>query len=90
LRISYYGDYYEAHLDDGTLPINAGEEVTVDAELGYTFNDNLSLVAGAQNLFDNQPDTNPWGRLVVGSQYPATSPMGFNGGFWYLRGAYQF
>ena len=90
LRVNYYDEYYEAHLDDGTLPINAGEEVTVDAELGYTFTENLSLVVGAQNVFDEEPDENPWGRAVAGSQFPATSPMGFNGGFWYARGIFQF
>ncbi|NJN51433.1 MAG: TonB-dependent receptor, partial [Gammaproteobacteria bacterium] len=60
-----------------------------DAEVGYTFNDNISLVAGAQNLFDETPDKNPWAG-IVGSEYPATSPMGFNGGFWYARGIYSF
>ncbi len=89
IRINYYGDYYEAHLDDGDLPIEAGEEITVDVELGYNFTDNLVLVAGAQNLFDEDPDKNPWA-TVVGSEFPATSPMGFNGGFWYARGIYQF
>jgi len=89
LRVNYYGEYYEAHLDDGELPIDAGEEITVDAEIGYSFSDNLTLVAGAQNLFDEEPDENPWA-TIVGSEFPATSPMGFNGGFWYARGIYQF
>lgn len=89
VRLNYYGDYFEAHLDDADLPINAGSEFTVDAELAYTFNENMSVVAGAQNLFDQEPDKNPWGS-IVGAAYPTTSPMGFNGGFWYLRGIYNF
>ena len=35
-RLNHYGDYYEAHLDDGTLPIYPGAETTVDLELGYS------------------------------------------------------
>ncbi len=88
LRVNYYGDYFEAHLDDGTLPIEAGAETTVDAELGYNFTDNLSVVLGGQNIFDEEPDLNPWA-TIVGAQFPVTSPMGFNGGFWYLRASWQ-
>ncbi len=88
LRLNYYGDYYEAHLDDGTLPIEAGAEFTLDAELGYNFTDSLSVTLGAQNLLDEYPDVNPWAS-IVGAEYPPTSPMGFNGGFWYLRLRYQ-
>ena len=88
VRVNYYGDYYEAHLDDGTLPIEPDAEVTVDAEFGYNFTDSLSVTLGAQNLFDEFPDDNPWAS-IVGAQYPVTSPMGFNGGFWYLRARYS-
>ena len=88
LRINYFGEYYEAHLDDGTLPIEAGAEYTVDVEAGYNFTDAFSVTLGAANLFDEYPDDNPWAG-VVGAQYPVTSPMGFNGGFWYLRANYN-
>jgi len=88
LRVNYYGDYYEAHLDDGTLPIEAGSEVTVDVEFGYEFTESLSVTLGAQNVFDEFPDINPWAD-IVGATYPVTSPMGFNGGFWYLRLRYD-
>ena len=87
-RVNYFGDYYEAHLDDGTLPIEAGAEITVDLEGGYNFTDNFSVTLGASNIFDEVPDVNPW-RGVVGALYPVTSPMGFNGGFWYLRANYS-
>ncbi len=89
-RINYYGKYYEDHLDaGGDLPIYAGSEVTVDVEFTYHFDEQISVSLGAQNLFDNRPDNNPWD-FVVGSQYPATSPMGINGGFYYLRANYAF
>lgn len=77
-RLNYFDNYYEAHLDDGTLPIEAGAEFTLDLELGYTFNDSLSILLGGQNVLDEEPDLNPW-RAIVGAKFPVTSPMGFNG-----------
>lgn len=89
LRFNYYGSYYEAHLDDGTLPINAGSEVTVDAEFDFKTTENLTLIVGGQNILDNFPDKNPWAG-IVGAKYPTTSPMGFNGGFWYVKASYSY
>ncbi len=89
-RVNYYGDYYEDHLDTGgDLPIYAGSEITLDVEATYHWTDALSTSIGAQNLLDNTPDVNPW-KDIVGSLYPATSPMGINGGFYYVRANYTF
>lgn len=88
-RVNYYGKYYEDHLDAGVFDIYAGSKVTVDLEVSYYFDENIQLAVGAQNLFDNTPDDNPFSG-VVGSQYPTTSPMGINGGMYYLRGVYTF
>lgn len=89
LRGNYFGSFYEAHLDDGTLPIEGGSKFTVDMEVGYRWSENLDLVFGAQNMFDTYPDDNPWAD-IVGASYPVTSPMGFNGGFYYWRARYSF
>ena len=89
IRVNYYGSYFEAHLDAGSLPINAGAEFTVDAEFAYNATDELRLIVGAQNLFNNYPDKNPWAD-IVGAKYPTTSPMGFNGGFWYVKASYSY
>ena len=62
---------------------------TVDAEIGYNVNDNLKLTLGAKNLFDATPDENPHA-LAFGAQYPTTSPIGANGGFYYARAQYNF
>ncbi|MFQ5547998.1 MAG: TonB-dependent receptor plug domain-containing protein [Woeseia sp.] len=88
LRVNHFGEYYEAHLDDGTLPIEAGSETTFDVELGYTFGDSLTVTLGGQNVLDEVPDLNPWA-TIVGAQYPVTSPMGFNGAFYYLRASWE-
>jgi len=88
-RINYHSDYFEAHLDDGTLPIEAGSEVTIDVEFGYNFNDNTEVVVGVANLFDALPAENEF-RGIVGSQFPATAPFGFSGGQYYVRAKYDF
>lgn len=88
-RLNYYGSFFEDHLDDGSLPIDGGSAVTVDAELGWKFTSGLYINVGAQNLFDKVPDKNPWG-FIAGAQYPVHTPYGFNGGFYYARIGYKF
>lgn len=87
-RVNWYDNYYEAHLDDGTLPIEADAEYTLDLELGYTFGESLTVTLGGQNVLDEEPDINPWAD-IVGAQFPVTSPMGFNGAFYYLRATWD-
>ncbi len=89
LRANYFGKYFEAHLEDDTLPINAEARVTVDAELGYEVIEGVEVAVGAQNLFDTYPTLNPW-RGIVGAQYGERSPFGFNGGSWYVRARARF
>lgn len=90
-RVNYFGSIYEDHLDSA-LPIDdIGSEVTLDLEVGYYVNDNIQLVAGAKNALDEYPDENVlYDTEVAGAAYPVTSPIGINGGFYYLRGIYTF
>ena len=85
----HYGGFYEAHVNAGSLPINAKSRWFMDLEGAYTFNDAVTIVAGAQNLFDEYPTANPW-EGIVGARYPESSPYGFNGGFYYMRAIWQF
>ena len=89
LRLNMHSGYYEAHLDSTDLDINADGEITLDAEIAYTGFQNVELIVGAANLFDNMPDRNPWAG-VVGSRYPATAPFGYSGGQWYLKMRYVY
>ncbi len=89
LRANYYGNFYEAHLDDGTLPIDAKARMTFDAELGYDIMDGLELAVGAQNLLDTHPTRNPYAG-IAGAEYTVTSPFGFNGGSYYVRARFEF
>jgi iron complex outermembrane receptor protein len=88
-RVNYYGEFFEAHLDAGSLPIDVGSAVTVDAEIAMEVSESLRVAFGAQNMFDEYPDDNPYSG-IVGAKYPVTSPFGFNGGFWYLKADYKF
>jgi iron complex outermembrane receptor protein len=96
-RLNYYGSFYEDHLDsdvvlaaDGGLPIYGDAAVTVDLETGWEFDSGLYVNVGAQNLFDETPDENPWGAPGAGAQYPVHTPYGFNGGFYYARIGWKF
>ncbi|WP_084632432.1 TonB-dependent receptor domain-containing protein [Shewanella waksmanii] len=100
-RVNYFGEYQGVHVDyDAT--INTGEAaVTVDMELSYFINESFTVSIGAQNIFDQQATeinfteegaaacggcvNNQWG-----GKYYETSPFGFNGGYYYLKGAYNF
>lgn len=90
-RLNYYGSIFEDHLDSG-LPIDkVGSEYTLDVEVGYDFSDELTVVLGAKNALDEYPDRNvQWDTEIAGSTYPTTSPIGINGGFYYVRGIYTF
>lgn len=101
IRGNYYGEYQGVHVDyDAT--INKGDAaLTLDTEVSYFFNDEITLSIGAQNLFDQEATkinftnqgaadcggcvNNQWGGI-----YYETSPFGFNGGFYYVKATYNF
>ena len=83
-RVSYYDDWWDS--EDGYT--YAGKYL-LDAEVGYTFNESVAVVLGAQNLLDETPDENPDAADNVGNRYSQYSPFGFNGAYWYLRVNYQ-
>lgn len=95
-RLNYYGSFYEDHVDSGCvvgpdcLPIYGDAALIVDAEVGYKFDNGLFVNLGAQNLFDKEPELNPYGESVVGAKFPPLAPYGFNGGFYYVRMGWKF
>jgi len=100
-RANYYGEYQGVHVDwvgsadsPGT-EVNAAAKVTIDAEVSYYITDNLMLSAGAQNLFDAEPEKLNLAAAgepnnAFGGKYYETSPMGINGGYYYVRASYKF
>ncbi len=87
-RARYYGAYYDAPTNDGSVAFEPDPSVLVDLEVSYEVNESLSLLVGLQNAFDEYPSTNPNGE-VAGLIYPEQSPFGFNGGFYYFRATWR-
>jgi iron complex outermembrane receptor protein len=101
-RINYYGEFQGVHVDwvgsaaEPGTEITADSTFTVDLEVSYHVDDNITVSVGAQNLFDEYPSelafatqsgaaNNSWG-----GKYYETSPFGFNGGFYYIKANYTF
>lgn len=83
-RASYYGKF----TDTANYAKTFGSEWLVDLEATYTIAEAYSISVGVQNLFDNYPDkvdALPGGGYAVGQVYPDTSPLGYNGGMYYIR-----
>ncbi|MDX1677074.1 TonB-dependent receptor plug domain-containing protein [Arsukibacterium sp.] len=101
VRTNYYGEYQGVHVDWIGVPgepgteVTASAKVTFDAELSYFINDSFSVSVGAQNIFDTDPEVLDLSAVglpnnAFGAKYYETSPMGINGGYYYLKGVYRF
>ena len=88
-RVSRYGRYCSFTNPASQDQEFSGEWVT-DLELAYTYKP-LTFAVGAQNVFDNFPDTQIGADFNLGIfPYPRNSPFGMNGRFVYSRIAYAF
>ena len=84
-RVGYWDEWYDN--EDGRV---YGGETLVDLEAAYTFANAMTVVVGAQNVFDQYPEENPGAAAGVGNRYSQYTPFGFNGAFWYARLKYDF
>jgi iron complex outermembrane receptor protein len=83
-RASYYDSYIVALDAYNGFDGEYGGEALFDAEVAYTIAEKYTITLGAQDIFDAVPDEFP-NAGDVGNLYPTSSPIGFNGGFWYAR-----
>lgn len=63
-------------------------ETIFDIEAAYTFNDNYSIIIGANNVFDEDAPieiNNLDGTVGSGNTFTGTSPWGIEGAFYYAR-----
>jgi iron complex outermembrane receptor protein len=68
-----------------------GAEWITDLEVSYKLPWNVTVAAGANNLFNTYPDANGIFNANLGAgQYPGTSPIGFTGGSYYARVQWDF
>ncbi|MDJ0653511.1 MAG: TonB-dependent receptor [Xanthomonadales bacterium] len=96
LRANFYGEHFDERGRIGAAENPSAEidsTVYLDMEVGYQYNDNLRLVLGGSNIFDEfvdeigPPNSN---RLSVGLQYPRRTVANYEGGSWYLRAEWSF
>jgi len=80
VRANYFGGWDDT--TNGVEDISA--EILIDAEIAAEVTDGVELAIGANNIFDNFPDENPFAGSL-GQLYPENSPFGFNGGQWYAK-----
>lgn len=86
VRANYFGEHRNTDNDDLDEVQVFSPEVMVDAEITYNFNENYSLTAGGQNIFDNYPDRGRIGDACCGRIYPSWSVVPWQGSFFFLRG----
>jgi len=90
-RLNHNSGYYGT--DNNVF---VGDNMSLDLELAYNFNDNYEITIGAQNVTDEYPDEifgtlngQPHLGSGSGSRYDQNSPIGFGGGFYYLKFRYE-
>ena len=68
------------------------EEVTAlaDIDLSFQATKNINVAIGANNFFDTYPDKNTLPDTNGFPPYPAQSPFGFYGGYYYGRLSFSF
>ena len=93
IRANYFGQYYATHADDTSTwgSETAPSALTLDAEVSYFFNDDITLSAGASNLFDTEAQELKDGTYgVLGAKYYESGPFDYNGGYYYVKAKYTF
>lgn len=82
---------------DGSLDQTFDAKLITDLSASYTHNKRITLMLGADNIFDVYPDVNSVGSATVGGNanfgifpYNGISPFGFNGRFAYVRGIWAY
>jgi iron complex outermembrane receptor protein len=95
-RVNFFGEHFDERgrigaATDPSAKINS--TYYVDLEAGWQFNENVRVVLGGSNVFDEFIDTiGPpnANRLSVGLQYPRRTVANYEGGSWYLKGIYSW
>lgn len=94
IRANYFGEYFAVHADDaepGGWNEMADSAFTIDAEVSYFVTDQITLSAGATNVFDQKAQKlNADSYAAVGGVYYESGPFDYNGGFYYVKASYSF
>lgn len=98
VRANYFGEYFATHADEPDVDSSYGwsevgdSAITIDLQASYNINDNFSVSAGVNNLFEQEAQKLQEGgaKGVVGAVYYESGPFDYNGGFYYVKGTYTF
>ncbi|GMR14467.1 MAG: TonB-dependent receptor [Gammaproteobacteria bacterium] len=95
VRFNYYGGWSTTggifSPGDASDASDYGSEILVDVEARFQINKTFSIALGGDNVLDNYPDHEQDGVFqFLGVVHSITSPFGFNGAFWYIRGTASF
>jgi iron complex outermembrane receptor protein len=95
LRFNYYGDWSTTgglfSPGDASDASKYGSEILVDVEARFDINESFRIAVGGDNIFDTYPDKEQDGVFqFLGVVHSITSPFGFNGAMWYVRGSFFF
>jgi iron complex outermembrane receptor protein len=82
-------NYYDETIDERNDREPVGAETIWDVAATYEINDSWLLTAGANNVFDTYPNRVET-RVSNGLPWPRRTPMGYDGGSWYLRGEFRW
>jgi len=98
VRANYFGEWFATHADEPDefssygWSETVGSSYTIDAEVSYFVNENWTLSAGANNIFDKEAQKLQQGGAyaVVGAEFYESGPFDYNGGFYYVKATYNF
>jgi iron complex outermembrane receptor protein len=95
LRFNYYGGWSTTggifSPGDASDASDYGSEILVDLEARFAISDTFTVAVGGDNIFDTYPDKEQDGVFqFLGVVHSITSPFGFNGALWYIRGTASF
>jgi len=88
-RVTRYGGYTESSTVAASDKSFGAKWIT-DLDFGYDLSKNLTISAGANNLFDVYPDRNGLIAYDGSGRYGNFAPFGLSGGFYYGRVTARF
>jgi iron complex outermembrane receptor protein len=98
VRANYFGEWFATHADEPDefssygWSETADSSMTLDAEVSYFVNENITLSVGANNILDTEAQKLQQGGAyaVVSGVYYESGPFDYNGGFYYMKAKYTF
>jgi len=82
-------NYYDETIDERNAREPVDSAWLFDFAVTYQVNDNWSVTGGANNVFDEYPNKIQT-RVANGLSYPRRTPMGYDGGSWYVRAQFEW